>query len=53
MAAKREIILDGAHAPMSTILDFLAHSIKGLLDTLDESFGRNRISDFKASRPEA
>jgi hypothetical protein len=49
MPAKRKIILDGAHAPVSTILGFLAYSIKVLLHSLDESFGRDWISDFKAS----
>jgi hypothetical protein len=38
VSAKRDIILDGAHAPVSAIINFLAHGIKRLLHALDESF---------------
>jgi hypothetical protein len=49
ISAKREIILDGAHAPVSAIVNFLAHGFKRLLHALDESFSRDRVSNFKAS----
>ena len=53
ISAKQEIILDGSHASVSAIINFLAYGIKSLLHALDESFSRDRVGNFEASRPEA